>query len=198
MSEIQIKAFADIPTERWRNGGGLTTTVAQSSDDWRVSVARIQSEGPYSRFEGIRRVSLVLRGAGVTLEGNGTVVTLKPAEAIEYDGGCAWQASLVDGPVTVLNVMRLASFPRPNVSVVVRPTTVPPNCTAVLIALDDGCRISEAGTEEPRFLASGQVAIIEDARQALTVSSLFESAAAGGYVKLPVLVIFEPANSNIG
>lgn len=60
-------SIASIAPERWRNGGGLTRTVASQGGDWRVSIAEVARDGPYSRFEGIARISVVLRGHGVVL-----------------------------------------------------------------------------------------------------------------------------------
>ncbi|CAB3725532.1 Protein Ves [Achromobacter deleyi] len=63
-----------LPPEPWKNGGGVTRTLAADKDAaesaaarWRVSIADITRDGPYSRFAGDDRVSVVLSGAGVVL-----------------------------------------------------------------------------------------------------------------------------------
>lgn len=63
-----------LPPEPWKNGGGVTRTLAADKDAaesaaarWRVSIADITRDGLYSRFAGDDRVSVVLSGAGVVL-----------------------------------------------------------------------------------------------------------------------------------
>lgn len=50
----------DLPATAWKNGGGVSREMAcapEGSDpfDWRVSVATIEADGPFSRFNGIGR-----------------------------------------------------------------------------------------------------------------------------------------------
>lgn len=84
-----VRRIDSIAPEPWRNGGGMTRAVAQHGDDWRVSIAEVESDGPYSRFDDIARISLVLRGHGVVLRHDDDTVLLKRFEAVEYDGGAA-------------------------------------------------------------------------------------------------------------
>ena len=55
----------------WKNGGGTTTEVAVSPDhagledfDWRISMARVETSGPFSSFAGIDCTLSVLEGEG--------------------------------------------------------------------------------------------------------------------------------------
>ena len=52
---------------RWRNGGGRTRELLAWPDaaDWkvRVSVADVESDGPFSAFPGVQRWFAVLEGA---------------------------------------------------------------------------------------------------------------------------------------
>ena len=187
MSAIHVRSLSSIPAEAWRNGGGMTQTLATNGTQWRVSVAQVERDGPYSRFEGITRASLVLRGKGVTLRWKESMIRLKPFEPVEYDGGSAWNACLVDGPVTALNVMTAAGRYRTTIDAVVVATIVPPGRAAIMIALDSGCRYREpdigtAGTIEP-----GQFMVINSAERPLHV----EPAALGATP--PVLVTIAPA-----
>ncbi|MDR6412363.1 HutD/Ves family protein [Paraburkholderia terricola] len=194
MYSLQLKAIAEIPSESWRNGGGVTRSLAQSGEQWRVSLAELQNDGAYSRFEGISRVSLVLRGTGVELEDGDRVVMLKPAEAVEYDGAPAWQATLIGGPVTALNVMTAKSGPKARVGVVVSPTSVPPDCVAIIVALDGGCSVSGLA-EESCIVEPGHVVVIDDIRTPFTVSPIFKTSTESGCVKLPVLVTITSVGS---
>lgn len=107
--------WQDLPPEPWKNGGGVTRTLAV--DDaasarmmptrWRVSVADITRDGAYSRFPGVDRVSVVLSGAGVALRGDGVDIALLPGRAVAFAGDVALQSHLLEGAVRVLNLFVL-------------------------------------------------------------------------------------------
>lgn len=71
-----------LPREAWKNGGGWTRTVASNEAGhllrWRVSVADITAAGPFSRFDGLDRTAVMVRGAGLSLSGE--------AESWHFDG----------------------------------------------------------------------------------------------------------------
>lgn len=116
-------SWRDLPPEPWKNGGGVTRTLAvddavpasacatadAAAPRWRVSVADIDRDGAYSRFPGYDRVSVVLSGAGVALQGDGVNVTLRPGVPTGFPGDAALQSRLLDGPVRVLNLFVLRS-----------------------------------------------------------------------------------------
>ncbi len=93
----------------WRNGGGITHELAAEPAGqwrWRVSVARIDWDGPFSRFEGVDRQFAVIRGAGVRLHLDGrsvSVLAQGPAVAFSGEGTC--HAELIDGPTLDFNLM---------------------------------------------------------------------------------------------
>ncbi|MCE2667350.1 MAG: HutD family protein [Limnohabitans sp.] len=62
----------DTPVSPWKNGGGTTQSLVcwPSPSDWvfRMSVARIDSDGPFSEFKGVDRWFAVLSGEGVVLQ----------------------------------------------------------------------------------------------------------------------------------
>src|SRR5262245_6371978 len=99
---------------RWKNGGGetrevLVSPVGASLDamEWRVSLATMASDGPFSEFRGITRTLSVIRGAGITLHVGGGPVRelLVSSEPHTFDGETPTSASLIDGPIVDLNVM---------------------------------------------------------------------------------------------
>ena len=72
MRLIRSKSYRRMP---WKNGGGETTEIAVSPQnasleafDWRVSMARVESDGPFSAFPGIDRTLAVLEGQGIELD----------------------------------------------------------------------------------------------------------------------------------
>lgn len=109
-----------VTPEPWKNGGGVTRTLsvdaAQQPPRWRVSVADIDRDGPYSRFPGYDRVSVVLTGGGVELVAevadvadvaDAERITLAPGVATAFAGDAGFQSRLLNGPVRVLNLFVL-------------------------------------------------------------------------------------------
>jgi uncharacterized protein len=107
---IRVVCLDDAPPQPWKNGGGSTQELLAwpTVTDWivRVSVARIEQDGPFSAFAGIERWFAVVSGAGVALDIAGDVVTLGPQSApLHFDGAAAPSCTLVDGPTQDLNLM---------------------------------------------------------------------------------------------
>jgi len=59
---------------RWKNDGGWTTEIAREPADpasdfvWRISIADIESDGPFSSFPGVARELMLLAGSGIELD----------------------------------------------------------------------------------------------------------------------------------
>lgn len=114
-----------LPPEPWKNGGGVTRTVSvdavQQPPRWRVSVADIDRAGPYSRYAGYDRVSVVLTGGGVALRAGDASVCLMPGVATAFAGDAAFDCRLTDGPVRVLNLFVLRGAARASVTCIGAP-----------------------------------------------------------------------------
>ena len=58
-------------TQPWKNGGGITHEIAREDRDgallWRLSIAEVASDGPFSAFTGLSRILTVIEGAGLHL-----------------------------------------------------------------------------------------------------------------------------------
>ena len=114
-----------LPPEPWKNGGGVTRTVSvdavQQPPRWRVSVADMDHAGPYSRYPGYDRVSVVLTGGGVALRAGDASVCLMPGVATAFTGDAAFDCRLTDGPVRVLNLFVLRGAARASVMCISAP-----------------------------------------------------------------------------
>lgn len=100
----------DVPVSLWKNGGGTTQTLVcwPLPSEWvfRMSVARIDSDGPFSEFSGVERWFAVLQGAGVALTFPGKRVVVGPSDpAIQFSGETSCYCSLTDGPTLDFNLM---------------------------------------------------------------------------------------------
>jgi hypothetical protein len=102
---------ADYRRMPWRNGGGWTTEIARAPAegddfDWRVSIAEIATDGPFSPFPGCARSLVLLDGAGVELRIDGAPVLLdRRGQVVDFDGGAATHCRLLDGPTRDFNVI---------------------------------------------------------------------------------------------
>jgi hypothetical protein len=104
---IRQSSFTALP---WKNGGGITHEAWREPATgeafvWRVSVAHIESSGPFSDFAGYNRKMVLLRGLGLTLQfANGEQRALrKIGESVEFDGAVAAHCDLLNGPCVDLN-----------------------------------------------------------------------------------------------
>jgi len=109
MRLIKSKSYRRMP---WKNGGGETIEIAVSPAgagiadfDWRVSMARVESDGPFSAFPDIDRTLTVLDGEGIELTLEGQAPIRIQGDPCSFPGDVAAQATLLDGPITDLNVM---------------------------------------------------------------------------------------------
>jgi uncharacterized protein len=105
--EIHARALASVVATPWKNGGGITRELLAwpSAADWsiRVSVADIARDGPFSAFPNVERHFAVLEGAGVALEGVGTI--RRDDQPVSFDGEAARNCRLLSGATRDLNVM---------------------------------------------------------------------------------------------
>jgi len=98
----------------WKNGGGTTTEIAISPSgasmddfDWRISMAHVGADGPFSSFPGIDRTLSVLRGEGIGLAFcDGETVRLDRSSApFGFTADRRVEGKLLAGPIDDLNVM---------------------------------------------------------------------------------------------
>ncbi|MES2385830.1 MAG: HutD family protein [Pseudomonadota bacterium] len=100
----------DVAPTPWRNGGGVTRELiawpTPQDWDWRISVAEVEKDGPFSRFEGVERWFAVLGGAGVrlTLDGRTHELTAQSAP-IRFDGAQDCTCELIAGLTEDFNLM---------------------------------------------------------------------------------------------
>ena len=107
----RILRSASYLTMPWKNGGGVTREIAvyrsQGAPLWRLSVASIERDGPFSDFTGYDRTIVPLQGHGVILDlSNGERAVLdRPFRPFPFAGELHVDCRLIDGPVRDFNVM---------------------------------------------------------------------------------------------
>ena len=114
MQIIRRSSYTAVP---WKNGGGVTREairVPPSGEpfSWRVSLAHIESSGPFSDFTGYERKMVLLEGRGLELKfGDGRSRELRQVgDWVEFDGAMSTHCRLLDGPCVDLNLMTSKSL----------------------------------------------------------------------------------------
>ena len=146
---MRILRAGEYRSMPWKNGGGVTTEIAVSPTDagldnfdWRVSMARVESSGPFSQFAGIDRTLAVLEGEGIVLEIAGYPPTsINRATALfSFPADVQTSAALIGGPITDLNVMTRRSRMMHSVErlVISAPVEIPTEAGTTLILCLNG------------------------------------------------------------
>ena len=95
--------------ERWRNGLGWTREIHAAGDpwQWRLSIAEIDQDAPFSSFPGVDRELVLLSGNGLRLRfDDGESTLLEPPHGrLRFAGERAVTGELVDGPTQDFNLM---------------------------------------------------------------------------------------------
>ncbi|WP_119943509.1 HutD family protein [Neorhizobium sp. NCHU2750] len=157
----------------WKNGRGETVEIAVFPDaatvdtfDWRISMATVAEDGPFSVFPEIDRTLSILEGEGMELaiEGRDTTLLTQASAPYPFPADAPTTARLVDGTITDLNVMTRRGRFAHEVETITAPASIETSRTltlllchrgeirvaagkadAALAALD--CALLEAGTE---------------------------------------------------
>lgn len=143
----------------WKDGGGLTEQIAieppgatlASGFLWRLSMARVERSGPFSRFEGCDRTLLLLEG-GLDLDfgSHGRVRLDAPFQPIAFSGDWETRATLTRGPVRDLGIISDRARIRQEVHVAALgdgSLEIKPAPTAWIIALAGRCLLAPQGLE---------------------------------------------------
>jgi environmental stress-induced protein Ves len=104
----------DYQSMPWKNGGGTTTQIASHPENattenfaWRISMATVNNDGPFSRFPETERTLIVLEGAGIelTVAGGKEERLTRDTEPFTFAADTDAYAKLIDGSILDLNVM---------------------------------------------------------------------------------------------
>ena len=97
--------------ERWKNELGWTREIARSPEegewDWRLSIADIEQDAAFSRFEGVERELVLLSGNGVRLrfDDGESIEVAPPHGRLRFAGERPATGELLDGPTQDFNLM---------------------------------------------------------------------------------------------
>ena len=109
---------AEVSPQPWPNGGGATRELLSAEDGaWRVSLADIDRDGPFSSFPGRHRLLTVVDGVVLALVVAGAEHVIEPRRPFAFDGAAEVSASIPEGPVRALNVVVDPAVVSPHVTV---------------------------------------------------------------------------------
>jgi len=99
-----------VAAQPWRNGGGSTREllVWPTAQDWlfRISLAQVAQDGPFSPFPGIERWIALVEGTAMTLHfAWGSERLSIGQQPLRFDGALAPACSLEGGATMDLNLM---------------------------------------------------------------------------------------------
>ncbi|MFJ6831191.1 HutD family protein [Streptomyces sp. NPDC091209] len=136
----------------WKNGGGVTREIVvrpegadMSGFAWRVSLADVDADGPFSAFTGVDRILTMVEGVGMDLTVGGEHRRVDTRYVPQrFPGDLPTDCRLLAGPVMNLNVMwRRDGPPAPEVEVLHPrlPVLVPAGPAVLVVALGESAEV---------------------------------------------------------
>ena len=109
---MRVQRFSEHRAMPWVNGMGASYEVASDRDvsnhwSWRVAIAPVVEDGPFSQLAGVDRELVVIQGNGIMLDVAGKSVNCHPGQVVQFSGDAITFSRLVDGPVVDLGLMTL-------------------------------------------------------------------------------------------
>ena len=183
--DLQFFDRRTLPRQPWHNGGGTTREIvcrpagASMQDfDWRISIADVDRDGPFSVLPGIERCIVLLEGPGLRLRSRCGRLDHRldtPGQPLRFDGGLALDAELLGGPSEDFNVMTRAGRCSAHVTRLQGPTACAPAFPGLVLVLQGPWSLRPAGGPA-RDLVAGQGVWWTDTPAAFTLQT--DSAAA--------------------
>jgi uncharacterized protein len=166
---MRVIRQSDYRVMPWKNGAGTTTEIhvspgAGSTFNWRVSIATVNADGPFSIFAGYERHIMVLDGMGMTLQvGDRGSFDLAPLAPFTFAGDVAVTGLLTQGPVRDFNLMVRRDYGHGSLRVHhgVAPYRVASGQSLHLVHIIGGDSIMLVAGEEFAFAAGSILAICE-------------------------------------
>lgn len=163
--------YASLRPTPWKNGGGVTTELAMSPPgaglgdfDWRVSLASIAEDGPFSQFPGVDRTLVMVAGDGVLLEVGDQRVVLSPSEPlVEFTGEDPVHATVGGQSTLDFNVLTRRGSYRHRIErfEVCGSVPLPRRSGTTLVFLADGESLSASSARERLALVRYDLLVLE-------------------------------------
>ena len=94
----------------WANGRGTSYEIASDRNEageweWRLAMAPVHEDVPFSRIECVDRSLAVVEGAGMLLSVDRKKLQCLPMQVARFRGDAITEATLTDGPIMDINLM---------------------------------------------------------------------------------------------
>ena len=94
----------------WANGRGTSYEIASDRNEagewtWRLAMAPVNEDGPFSRIECVNRSLAVVEGAGMLLSVDRKKLQCLPMQVVRFRGDAITEATPTDGPIMDINLM---------------------------------------------------------------------------------------------
>jgi environmental stress-induced protein Ves len=94
----------------WANGRGTSYEIASDRNEsgewaWRLAMAPVNEDGPFSRIECVNRSLAVVDGAGMQLSVDRKKLQCLPMQVVRFRGDAITEATLLEGPIMDINLM---------------------------------------------------------------------------------------------
>jgi environmental stress-induced protein Ves len=185
MRIVRKDSFTTTP---WKNGGGVTHEAFRMPPGagafrWRMSVAEIREDGPFSDFGGYGRTMVLLRGAGLRLKfPDGRRTHLRAVgDLIEFDGAPAPACRLSAGPCVDLNLIAANSLAGVESAVLrvaeARSLTVQDEDAVLVFCIEGSLRVAPAA-DGAAVLGAWDLAVVTAADGLVSASASASASAA--------------------
>lgn len=159
MQRYGTESYRDMP---WGNRRGMTREIARRGIGgrtlWRLSIAEVTEDGPFSILPGFQRALVCIGGRGLRLEGPGGSHDARPWVPVTFPGHEPIEARLVAGPVHALNLMYDARRLDARVATVAGPATVRGAAAGTLVYVaPDGVPVGDLGCGDACLVEAGEV-----------------------------------------
>ena len=147
---MRIQRVDEHSAMPWANGLGTSYEVASDRNvdgvwTWRVAIAPVVLDGPFSVMPGVDRELVVIEGNGMVLEVDGESVECLPGRVVRFSGDSTTFARLIDRPVVDLGLMTVRGSVTGSMIVVVDVGNVVES--DVLVAIGDAVFEDENGRQ---------------------------------------------------
>lgn len=128
---VMLQSFyvPHIPAQAWRNGAGLTRTLACDREhdwSWRISLATLDGDAMFSTFDGVDRTAVLVAGSGLYLRGESQSLSFDTLGQVhQFDGAWPCLGSPPPAGSQLLNTMVRRGTVRAHVQVYEKTCTVP-------------------------------------------------------------------------
>lgn len=106
---MRVISVDELSPIQWKNAGGITHEVAYADGprgtSWRLSIADVASDGPFSGFPGLSRILTAIKGNGLSPFCPKGAADLSVHQPFHFLGDTPNQCRLESGPVQNFNVI---------------------------------------------------------------------------------------------